>query len=116
MSDKFFFKGRKTPKPKHESFGYNTKRASKLGTSDNPLNLVVNSEARRAEIEALLSTHELTANIEVNPEAKENTLELDGVLNKPQTTRRLPNKNVTNLINKLVTYLISKTKHHLHIA
>lgn len=95
MSDKFFFKGRKTPKPKHESFGYNTKRASKLGTSDNPLNLVVNSEARKAEIEALLSTHELTANIEVNPEAKENTLELDGVLNKPQTTRfdKKPNRN-----------------------
>ncbi|WP_065188691.1 PBPRA1643 family SWIM/SEC-C metal-binding motif protein [Shewanella woodyi] len=95
MSDKFFFKGRKTPKPKHESFGYNTKRASKLGTSDNPLNLVVNSEARKAEIEALLSSHELTANIEVNPEAKENTLELDGVLNKPQTTRfdKKPNRN-----------------------
>ncbi|WP_394388277.1 PBPRA1643 family SWIM/SEC-C metal-binding motif protein [Shewanella woodyi] len=95
MSDKFFFKGRKTPKPKHESFGYNTKRASKLGTSDNPLNLVVNSETRKAEIETLLSTHELTANIEVNPEAKENTLELDGVLNKPQTTRfdKKPNRN-----------------------
>ncbi|ACA87600.1 PBPRA1643 family SWIM/SEC-C metal-binding motif protein [Shewanella woodyi] len=95
MSDKFFFKGRKTPKPKHESFGYNTKRASKLGTSDNPLNLVVNSEARKAEIEALLSSHELTANIEINPEAKENTLELDGVLNKPQTTRfdKKPNRN-----------------------
>ncbi|MBW8186286.1 PBPRA1643 family SWIM/SEC-C metal-binding motif protein [Shewanella nanhaiensis] len=95
MSDKFFFKGRKTPKPKHESFGYNTKRASKLGTSDNPLNLVVSNEARRAEIEALLSTHELTANIEVNSEREENTLELDGVLNKPQTTRfdKKPNRN-----------------------
>ena len=53
MSDKFFFKGRKNPKPKHESFGYNTKRASKLGTHDNPLTLVVCHEERKREVEAL---------------------------------------------------------------
>ncbi|MFT5235085.1 MAG: SWIM/SEC-C metal-binding protein [Shewanella sp.] len=86
MSDKFFFKGRKNPKPKHESFGYNTKRASKLGTSDNPLNLVVGNEERKAEIEVLLKQHDLTANIQINAEIEENTVELDGILNKPKTT------------------------------
>ena len=95
MSDKFFFKGRKTPKPKHESFGYNTKRASKPGTSDNPLNLVVPSDERKSELETLLVAHELTAQIQVNPDVEENILELDGILNKPKTTRmeKKPNRN-----------------------
>ncbi|RTR38371.1 zinc chelation protein SecC [Shewanella canadensis] len=95
MSDKFFFKGRQTPKPKHESFGYNTKRVAKPGTSDNPLTLVVQSVERQAEVEAILSQHNLLANIEVNAEAEENISELDGLLNKPQTTRfdKKPNRN-----------------------
>ncbi|MEC4727004.1 SEC-C domain-containing protein [Shewanella sp. D64] len=95
MSDKFFFKGRKSPKPKHESFGYNTKRTSKLGSSDNPLNLVVCNDARKVEIEALLNQHDLIANIEINSDVEENILELDGILNKPETTRfdKKPNRN-----------------------
>ncbi|WP_299791883.1 PBPRA1643 family SWIM/SEC-C metal-binding motif protein [uncultured Shewanella sp.] len=95
MSDKFFFKGRKTPKPKHESFGYNTKRVARPGTSDNPLTLVVPSPERKAEIEAILLQHQLIAHLEVNPDAEENISELDGVLNKPKTTRfeKKPNRN-----------------------
>ncbi|GGI80535.1 zinc chelation protein SecC [Shewanella hanedai] len=95
MSDKFFFKGRKTPKPKHTSFGYNTKRASKLGSSDNPLNLVVSNDTRKVEIEALLNEHDLIANIEINSDVEENIVELDGILNKPETTRfdKKPNRN-----------------------
>jgi len=95
MSDKFFFKGRQTPKPKHESFGYNTKRVAKPGTSDNPLALVVQSVERQAEIEAILSQHELLAKIVVNAEAEENIAELNGILNRPQTARfeKKPNRN-----------------------
>ncbi|AQS39191.1 SWIM/SEC-C metal-binding motif protein, PBPRA1643 family [Shewanella psychrophila] len=95
MSDKFFFKGRKTPKPKHESYGFNTKRSQKSGTDQHPLNLSVVSDERKAEIEAILEQHELVANIEVNADTLENIIELDGILNKPITTRfeKTPNRN-----------------------
>ncbi len=95
MSDKFFFKGRQTPKPKHESYGYNTKRVAKLGTSDNPLSLCVSSIERESEIMARIEEHQLHANIEVNSEKVENIAELDSVLNKPVTTRfdKAPKRN-----------------------
>lgn len=95
MSDKFFFKGRRTPKPKHESYGYNTKRVIKPGTKVSPLELVVTSEARKLEVEAIVAEHQLFANIEVNAEAVEDILELEGFLNKPKTTTfdKKPNRN-----------------------
>ncbi|MEH6824265.1 MAG: PBPRA1643 family SWIM/SEC-C metal-binding motif protein [Motiliproteus sp.] len=82
---KFFFKGRIEKRPEYGSCGFNTKRVSKLGTETNPLTLVVNSEERRAEVEALVVEHSLCASIAVDPEAEENLAEFDGVLNKPQT-------------------------------
>ena len=95
MSDKFFFKGRKTPKPKHESFGYNTKRVAKLGTEANPLQLKVQTLARQKEIIQLLSDHQLTGQVIIDAVMDENITDLTGLLNKPATTRveKQPNRN-----------------------
>lgn len=95
MSDKFFFKGRKTPKPKHESFGYNTKRVAKPGTQENPLRLTVESEQRFDEIQSLLDEHQLIGEVTIDAEAKEDILELEGILNKPKPTTfdKTPNRN-----------------------
>lgn len=95
MSDKFFFKGKKEKKPKHSSYGFNTKRVVKAGTKEAPLSLVVNSEERKTEIEVLVQENGLVADIEVNTGAVENISELEGLLNKPKTTRfeKKPNRN-----------------------
>lgn len=95
MSDKFFFKGKKEKKPKHSSYGFNTKRAVKAGTEGAPLTLTVNSEERKTEIEQILQDNALFANIDVNSEVVENISELDGFLNKPKTTtfEKKPNRN-----------------------
>ncbi len=92
---KFFFKGRIEKKPKHESFGYNTKRAAKLGTEANPLPLTVASDERKAEVEAILAENKLFATITVNVETQEDLVELDTILNKPTTTvfEKTPNRN-----------------------
>ncbi|QLE84776.1 zinc chelation protein SecC [Shewanella sp. Scap07] len=95
MSDKFFFKGRKTPKPKHESFGYNTKRSAKPGTLERPFELTVTSSERQAEIAALLQSQKLHGNITVDASAVENIAELDGYLNRPTTATvaKVPGRN-----------------------
>ena len=87
MSDKFFFKGKKEKKPKHSSYGFNTKRAVKIGTEELPLQVVVNTEVRAEEIKALAKEHDLIAVITVDVEQAENTTELDVLINKPVTTR-----------------------------
>lgn len=95
MSDKFFFKGRKTPKPKHESYGYNTKREVKVGTEENPLKLTVQDSQRAAEVQQLLVDNKLVGDITVDTNVEENIIDLMGLLNKPQTTRfeKMPNRN-----------------------
>ncbi|WP_354625036.1 PBPRA1643 family SWIM/SEC-C metal-binding motif protein [Psychromonas sp. MME2] len=95
MSDKFFFKGRKEKKPKHASYGFNTKRVVKIGTEESPLTLTVNSENRRQEVLGIVEQHGLFANIEVNSDVAENIIELQGVLNKPSTITfaKKPNRN-----------------------
>lgn len=95
MSDKFFFKGKKEKKPKHSSYGFNTKRTVKVGTQELPLTLTVNSEARKQEIQKVVEDHELFANIEVNENVAENLVELEGILNKPTTMTfaKKPNRN-----------------------
>jgi SWIM/SEC-C metal-binding protein len=92
---KFFFKGRIEKKPKHESFGFNTKRETKLGSETNPLMLSVKNEARHQEVLLLVNENKLFAKITVNAEADENIAELKGVLNKPKTTvfDKKPNRN-----------------------
>ncbi|WP_108651271.1 PBPRA1643 family SWIM/SEC-C metal-binding motif protein [Dongshaea marina] len=95
MSDKFFYKGRKQKKPKHESYGYNTKRSAKAGSQTNPLKLTVPDEERKAEVQAILLEHDLVGQIKVEASAQENILELEAILNKPQTQtfEKQPNRN-----------------------
>lgn len=95
MSDKFFFKGRKTPKPKHESYGYNTKRVAKLGSESNPLELVVNTEVRESEIKLQLLEHKLMANITVDVNASEDVGSLEQLLIKeqPVISDKKPDRN-----------------------
>ena len=95
MSDKFFFKGRKTPKPKHESYGYNTKRMAKPGTQEHPLRLTVASEERAQEIQVILDEHQLIGEIIIDAKKKEDILALEGILNKPKPTtfEKTPNRN-----------------------
>lgn len=95
MSDKFFFKGKKEKKPKHSSYGYNTKRAVKAGTKEAPLNLVVSNEQRKVEVELLVQENNLFADINVDSQVDENISELEAILNKPKTTRfeKKPSRN-----------------------
>ncbi len=95
MSDKFFFKGRQTPKPKHSSYGFNTKRAAKPGTEEAPLMLSVQSEARKTEVEAILLEHQLVATIAVDAQVDENITDLLSMVNTPKTVslETKPNRN-----------------------
>ena len=95
MSDKFFFKGKKEKKPKHSSYGFNTKRALKVGSEGLPLTLLVNNEVRKLEIEQILQDNAVFANIEVNADHAENIDQLDGFLNKPKsmTVEKKPQRN-----------------------
>ena len=95
MSDKFFFKGKKEKKPKHTSYGFNTKRVLKVGSEESPLTLLVKTEARKLEIEQIVKDNALFANIDVNAEHAENIAELDGFLNKPKSTtvEKKPQRN-----------------------
>ena len=82
---KVFFKGRIEVREKYQRFGYNTNRQVKLGSANSPLTLVVNPIQRKEEIEQMLQENSLVANIEINEQEPENTLELDVILNKPKT-------------------------------
>jgi SWIM/SEC-C metal-binding protein len=90
-----YYKGRIHTRENHVTTGYNTKRAVKLGTEKKPLNLVVSSEERKLEVEALVSDNDLFANITVDSSIDENIKELNGILNKPITTTfdKKPNRN-----------------------
>lgn len=87
MSDKFFFKGKKEKKPKHSSYGFNTKRSVKVGTEELPLQVNVNTAARAEEVKALAKQHDIVVAITVDAEKLDNTTELDVLINKPVTTR-----------------------------
>jgi len=90
-----YYKGRIHTRHNHVTTGYNTKRSVKLGSEKQPLTLVVTSEERKLEIAQLVSDNELFADITVDSAVEENILELDGLLNKPTTTRfdKTPNRN-----------------------
>lgn len=90
-----YYKGRIHTRHNHVTTGYNNKRAVKLGTEKHPLMLVVTSEERKAEVATLVSDNNLFAEITVDSAVEENILDLDGLLNKPSTTRfdKTPNRN-----------------------
>ena len=92
---KVFFKGRIETRQNHVLSGYNVNRCVKAGTEAAPISVVVNTEERKLEIETLLTEHSLIGNIVVDASKDENTAELDGILNKPKTTRfeKKPNRN-----------------------
>ena len=90
-----YYKGRIHTRVNHIKTGYNTKRTVRLGTEKQPLTLVVTNDEKRAEIEALVAENGLFANITVDSDKDENINELNGILNKPSTTRfdKTPNRN-----------------------
>jgi len=90
-----YYKGRIHTRHNHVTTGYNTKRSAKLGSEKHPLMLVVASEERKAEIALIVSDNELFAEITVDSAVDENIKDLDGLLNKPTTTRfdKTPNRN-----------------------
>jgi len=90
-----YYKGRIHTRENHVKTGYNTKRTAKLGTEKHPLILVVNSDERKSEVEKLVAENELFADITVDSSIEENINDLNGILNKPTTTRfdKTPNRN-----------------------
>jgi SWIM/SEC-C metal-binding protein len=90
-----YYKGRIHTRENHVKTGYNTKRSVKLGTEKSPLTLVVASDERKLAVEKLVAESGLFAEITVDNTTDENIEELNGVLNKPKTTRfdKTPNRN-----------------------
>ncbi|OIN04532.1 PBPRA1643 family SWIM/SEC-C metal-binding motif protein [Oceanisphaera psychrotolerans] len=97
MSDKFFFKGRQDARQSHISYGYQTQASHKPGSRKHPLTLVVTSEARKQEVEALVAEARLYAEVTIDSTegAVESIVELTTLLNKGQTVRqdKTPERN-----------------------
>ena len=92
---KFYYRGTPDVMGKYGKAGYQPNPNVKLGTDANPLTLVVNSPARKLEVEAILAKHQLIANIELDDKQAENIDALNVVLNKPQPQRfdKVPERN-----------------------
>ncbi|WP_166263527.1 PBPRA1643 family SWIM/SEC-C metal-binding motif protein [Marinobacter caseinilyticus] len=98
MSDKFFFKGRQDARQHHTSYGgFQTNASKKSGSKKHPLTLVVTSEARRHEVEALVAEAKLHADITLDTRegAVESVSELTAILNKGATVQheKMPSRN-----------------------
>ena len=87
MSDKFFFKGRQLARQDHTNHGYKARAGYKIGSQKYPLALVVTSEARKLEIEAVVAEAQLYAEVSLdsNEGAVESIAELTALLNKGST-------------------------------
>lgn len=94
---KFFYKGRQDPRENHVKFGYESKGSPKTGSKKYPLSLVVTSEERKREVEALVADAELYAVIHVDnsEDAVESIAELTAMLNKKGTVTldKVPARN-----------------------
>lgn len=97
MSDKFFFKGRQDKRENHVKHGFETKAKPKAGSKKHPILLVVTSEARKQEVEALVAEAKLHAVIEIDSHenAVESITELTVLLNKTGTVKldKVPARN-----------------------
>lgn len=98
MSDKFFFKGRQDARQHHTAHGgFKTNASQKSGSRKYPLTLVVTSEARKQEIEALATKAHLHANITLDTRegAEESIAELTAILNMGGTVTqaKTPSRN-----------------------
>lgn len=90
-----YYKGRIHTRVNHVKTGFNTKRIVKLGTEKKPLILIVSSDAKKVEVEALVTANGLFAEITVDSTVDEDINELNTILNKPTTTTfdKTPNRN-----------------------
>lgn len=98
MSDKFFYKGRQDARQHHTAYGgYQPDASKRNGSRKFPLQLVVTSEARKQEIEALVTQNQLHADIVLDTRegAVESIAGLTAVLNKSATVKqdKLPARN-----------------------
>jgi SWIM/SEC-C metal-binding protein len=89
MTDKFFFNGRQDSRQDHVGVAYKTNAGSKGGSEKYPLALVVTSEARQQEVQALVDEAQLYAHISVDSseDAEESIAELTALLNKSTTVK-----------------------------
>lgn len=94
---KFFFKGRRDARQSHINHGYQSKANTKPGSKKYPLNVVVNTEQRKQEVEAMLEEAGLYAEIEVDSSesAVEDISELTVLLSVSgtQTVEKTPARN-----------------------
>jgi len=90
VSDKFFFKGRQESRQSHIQYNYQKSARQKPGSQKYPLALVVTSQARKLEVEALVLEAGLYAEITVDSSegAVESIMELNALLNKGKTVVR----------------------------
>ncbi len=98
MSDKFFFKGRQDARQHHTAHGgFQTNASQKSGSKKYPLKLVVISEARKQEVEALVAEAQLHADITLDTSegVVESIEELTAILNKGNTITqaKVPSRN-----------------------
>ncbi len=90
-----YYKGRIHTRLNHVNAGYRTNRDVRLGTTERPLTLTLLNEDRNAEIQLLLTEHQLVANIIIDQAAVENISELTTIINKPSPTKleKTPGRN-----------------------
>ena len=97
MSDKFFFNGRQDSRQDAAGGAYQTNAGSNGGSEKYPLALVVTSEARQKEVQALVDEAQLYADISVDKseDAEESIAELTALLNKGATVKvdKTPTRN-----------------------
>jgi len=89
MSDKFFFNGRQDSRQDHAGAVYRTNAGSNGGSEKYPLALLVTSEARQQEVQALVDEAQLYAKISIdrNENAEESIAELTALLSKGATVK-----------------------------
>ena len=82
-------------KPRFESKTFETKKPTRLGSRRSPLNLIVNSEQKRAEIEATCVEHGWFCDVKLSSDDEENISELTFLLDKQvvATTARIAGRN-----------------------
>jgi SWIM/SEC-C metal-binding protein len=82
-------------KPKFEAKAFGTKKPMRLGSKRAPLKLLLNSEEKRAEVEALCAEHGWFCDIDISPDNEEDISQLTLLLEKAvvATTTRLAGRN-----------------------
>jgi SWIM/SEC-C metal-binding protein len=77
------------------SRGFERKKSAKLGTEKNPASIVVQTEERQQEIEAVLQDNGWFYTIEVDEEQAENVSDLEVLQNMPttQVVEKTPGRN-----------------------